>query len=170
MEIETFWRWLISRQARGRTGLSLLISRWIFVDAAVAVTAVLLLKVDGFQFASKALFPAASILVSMSVAWTARGSSVINDKKFRDKILNDDRPLEDYVYGYQLSLLVIMITVVYISIMAVGGINVTFINEKTSILVSGFWLYFLLSMSVRSCWSVIDFSNMLGILNSRIDN
>lgn len=167
MKIETFWRWLLIRQARGKTGIWTLLNWWLLLDLAVAAAATKFLQVDGFHFAEKGLFPAASILVSMSIAWTARAATIINDDKFRSAVITPDRPLIDYVYGYQLGLLVIMATVVYIAIMAVGGFSFYIYSPYFSRIASSFFLFFLLSLSIRLCWTIINFSNLLALLKDR---
>ncbi|MEW9855856.1 hypothetical protein [Novosphingobium sp. M1R2S20] len=158
----------MTRQVRGKTGIWTLLNWWLALDLAVASVATAFLKVDGFLFAEKGLFPATAILVSMSVAWTARAATVINDNDFRKAIISEDRPLVDYVYGYQLCLLVIMSTVVYIAIMAVGGFDFYMFTPEISRAASTVALYFLLSLSVRLCWTVINFSNLLALLKDRL--
>ena len=93
----------------------------MILDCLVAVVMTFSLKIDGFEFAAKTLFPAASILVSMAIAWTARAATVLNDKSFRNKVVSDNNPLEDYLYGYQLSLLILISVIIYVAIMAAGG-------------------------------------------------
>ena len=165
--IETFWKWFLYPNHSRRTGYHLLFSKWILADISIATIMTNFLSIDGFAFAQKALFPAASILVSMAVAWTARAATVLNDKSFREKIVTDDNPLEDYIYGYQLSILIIMSTVVYISIMAAGGFNCSICEKRACTSASSFFLYFMLSTSIRECWSVVNFSNLLGLLHSK---
>lgn len=157
---------LFPRQG-ARSGYRLLITWMLVVDAIIAMIMQQCLSMNGFDFAQKALFPAASILVSMSVAWTARAATVLNDKSFRESVVGESNPLEDYVYGYQLSILMIMSTVIYISIMAAGGFRFYIYSRKFSEGCSSFFLYFFLSISIRECWSVINFSNLLSLLHSK---
>mgnify|MGYP000980531543 CR=1 FL=1 len=166
--IETFWRWAFKSHAGRKTGFSLIISRWLVLDILISIFLTLYLNEDGFIFASKSLYPAASILVGMSIAWTSRASIILNDVEFRKSVMELNNPIEDYVYGYQISILIIIITVVYISIMAAGGINIGvfgfIIDEK----ISTFFLFMLLSLSIRECWGVINFSNLLALLADRV--
>lgn len=166
--IPTFWKWLWRNERTGRSGLRLLLNYWIFFHALIGIILTCFMTLDPFSFASKALFPAASILIGMAIAWTSRAATVLQDSNFREKVINKNLPLEDYLYSYQLSLLVIIITVIYVSIMAGGGFNFFIYSSSISQNLSSFWLYFLLSSAIRECWGVINFSNLLTLLHEKI--
>jgi hypothetical protein len=125
------------------------------------------MPVSPYDFAAKALFPAAAILVGMAVAWTSRAAAVLQDEKFRNAVISEETPLEGYVYGYQLALLVIMIMVVFVTITANGGIR-TSLRADVAIGTTGVTLYALLSLAMRECWGVINFSSLLSILHSKV--
>lgn len=166
--ILTFWSWFWKGTPDSHSGLRLLLWSWrIPIHAVIAIALLLFIKTGPFEFASKALFPAASILVSMAVAWTSRAATILQDAEFRKKVIAPQNPIEGYVYGYQLSLLIIITMVVYVSIMAGGGFSIVIISSHFSTMLSGFWLYFLLSLAVGQCWQVIDFSNLLTLLHER---
>lgn len=166
--ITSFWKWFFFPEKDHKTGWKLLFTWWMAIDIMVAGFLTYYLSIDGFAFAAKTLFPAASILVSMAVAWTARASTILNDREFSDKIFVQNRPIEEYVYSYQLSLLILISVVVYVAIMAAGGLKFCVWDFEFSRNISSFWLYFLLSLAIRECWAVINFSNLLGLLNSKI--
>lgn len=168
--IKTFWQWFFYPEKSKRSGWKLLFTKWLLLDAAVSCILTFFLMVDGFSFASKTLFPAASILVSMAIAWTARASTILNDKDFRKKVVTDERPIEEYVYSYQLSLLILISVIVYVALMAAGGLNFYIYDPDLCRNISSFWLYFLLSLAIRECWAVINFSNLLGLLGSKMPN
>jgi hypothetical protein len=127
-----------------------------------------LMPVSPYAFAAKALFPAASILVGMAVAWTSRAAAVLQDEKFRSAVIDNDRPIEAYLYGYQLSLLIIIVMVIFVSITANGGIQIYGFSQRIAEATTAIAMYSLLSISIRECWSVINFSNLLSILHSRV--
>lgn len=155
-------------QGGRRTGYKLLLTKWLLADFLIAAALTFGLKIDGFEFADKALFPAASILVGMAVAWTARASFIINDYDFRNSMITKDNPIEDYVYGYQLSILILFVCIVYVAIMAAGGFNFHIYDATLSAHLSSFFMYFLMSVTIRECWSVINFTNMLSLLNAMV--
>ncbi|MBX7457194.1 hypothetical protein K3152_02945 [Qipengyuania sp. 1NDH17] len=163
--IPEFWPWFFKRTGR-QTGLRALVSKWLILDIAVAAILTFFLRIDGFGFAEKALFPAASILVGMAVAWTARAAIIINDKDFRSKFVREENPIEDYVYGYQTSILILFSAIVYIAIMAAGGFDFYIWTNQASRLASGFFMYALISLTIRECWSVINFTNLLSLLSA----
>lgn len=165
--IINFWKWLFTKGENRRRGISPLFDRWLFLHAMISIIFVVFLNIDPFEFAGKALFPAASILVGMAVAWTSRASTILHDAKFREAIISEENPPESYFYSYQLSLLIMISTVVYISIMSAGGLSFYIWNREYSVISSGFFLYFLLSLSIRECWSIVNFSSLLSILNDK---
>lgn len=165
--MQTFWDWLFFGIGGNPAGLRNVINKFIFVHITVALLCILFINSDPFTFSSKALFPAAAILISMSVAWTARAATIFQDKSFRDDLFSDQRPSEDYVYGYQLSLLIIIVMVVYVAVMAGGGVNIIIFSSKMDQAISGFFMYLLLSMALRECWGVVNFSNLLSLLQYR---
>lgn len=166
--ITTFWSWFWKGTANSKAGIMLIIKWQNITHLLIATFLLLFINSDPFVFASKALFPAASILVSMAVAWTARASTVLQDVNFKKKVISDKNPLEAYVYGYQLALLIIITMVVYVAIMAGGGIEMPFVSNDISKPASGFFLYLLLSFSIAQCWQVIDFSNLITLLNEKV--
>jgi hypothetical protein len=168
--IPTFWQWLLGAHERGGFNVRTIIDGWLFFHASLALVFLFFLQVSPYEFATKALFPAASILVGMAVAWTSRAATILQDKKFKAKMISKENPIESYVYGYQLSLLIIISCVVFVSIMASGGIKINYIKQNIANNISGFSMYFLLSMSIRECWQVINFSSMLSLLSDRIPN
>lgn len=133
----------------------------------VALAATCLVATDPFSFASKALFPASSVLIGMSMAWTTRASTVLQTKDLREALFNDERPAEDYVYGFQLSILIVMIMVGYVAVMAGGGLRITVLGRQWDHLFSGYWMYFTISLALRECWGVVNFTNMLSMLEYR---
>lgn len=165
--MQTFWKWLIHRHPGSPRGIENIANRFFPVHVAIAVLATSLIKSDPFTFASKALFPASSILIGMSLAWTTRASTLLQSADLRDALFRNDRRAEDYVYGFQLAILVIMLMVTYVAIMAGGGLSVNVFGQETDSLLSGFWLYLLLSLAMRECWGVVNFTNLLSLLDYR---
>lgn len=165
--METFWKWLFKGAGASKAGLKNVFNKYLIVHGAVGMISTYLIAGDPFQFASKALFPAASILIGISIAWTTRAYTVLQARELREAIFTAERPAEDYIYGFQLSILVVMIMVIYVAVMAGGGINLSIFGEKWDKLLAGFWLYFILSLALRECWGVINFTNMLSMLEYR---
>lgn len=164
--IEQYWTWFFAKSGR-KTGYRLLANWWLTLDLVIALALTFGLQANGFQFAEKALFPAASILAGMAFAWTSRASAILNNKEFRSKIIGEDNPLADYVYGFQLSIMILFCCVIYIAIMAVGGFKIVIASVYWSQTASSFFMFVLISMTIRSCWGVINFTNLLTLLEDK---
>lgn len=160
----SFWKWVFCGARQGPAGLRNVVNWHLFLHVILAYLAVKFIKSDPFDFAAKALFPAASILVGMSLAWTTRAATILQSGDLRDALFQENRPAEDYVYSFQFAILIIIIMVVYVSIMAGGGLDISVFHPRADRWISGYFLYFLLSLSLRECWGVVNFTNMLSIL------
>lgn len=68
--MDTFWKWLVKGSGESRAGIRNVLNKFLLVHFATASLATYLMAEGPFQFATKALFPAASILIGMSMAWT----------------------------------------------------------------------------------------------------
>lgn len=148
-------------------GYRLLVNWWLLFHAVVSVLLTFGLVSNGFEFASKALFPAASVLVGMAFAWTTRASTILNNKEFRREVITDENPLVDYVYGFQLSVLILFLCIIYLAIMAAGGFSFVVYSREFSQKSSTFFMFMLISMTVRECWAVINFTNLLTLLDDQ---
>jgi hypothetical protein len=160
----SFWRWLFLGAANGPPGIFNVLNWYLPIHLIVGLIAASFIRSDPFDFAAKALFPAASILIGMSLAWTTRAATILQTGDLRKALFNAKRPAEDYVYAFQLSILIIVIMVAYVSVMAGGGIEVVVFGPDLDQRISGITLYTLLSISLRECWGVVNFTNMLSLL------
>ena len=162
--MDSFWTWFVSGSRKGPRGVRNIANRFLFFHTAIAVAATLLIRNDPFSFAQKALFPASSILVGLSIAWTTRAATILQSKELREKLFSDERPPEDYVYGFQLAILVVILMIIYIAVMAGGGLRLALLGQPWDTLGSAFWMYLLFSLTLRECWGVINATNMLMML------
>jgi hypothetical protein len=46
-------------------------------------------------------------------------------------------------------------------------LSIIVFGQETDSLLSGFWLYLLLSLAMRECWGVVNFTNLLSLLDYR---
>lgn len=165
--MDSFWKWLFFGSGSAPAGIRNLFNKFIIAHVIVAICAENFIRSDPFTFAGKALFPAASILIGMSMAWTTRASTILQSKELREALFTRDRPAEDYIYGFQLAILVVISMVVFVAIMAGGGVDIRILGSPRDEFASGFWMYFILSLSLRECWGVVNFTNMLSMLEYR---
>lgn len=162
--MDSFWKWIRKGSEDGPPGIYNVWNWHIVLHLAIAGLATFLIKSDPFSFAQKALFPASSILIGLSIAWTTRASTILQVKDLRERLFTRERPAEDYIYGFQISILVVMIMIVYVAIMAGGGLKISLMGKVFDEYASAFWMYFLFSITLRECWGVINATNMLSML------
>lgn len=165
--MDSFWKWLIFGTGGGPAGFWNVLDRFFLAHIAIASALTTYLGADGFTFAKTALFPAASILVGMSLAWTTRASTILQNKELQDRLFTQGRSAEDYVYSYQLAILTIIVMVAYTAIMAGGGINIEVLGDYWDQKLSTFWMFLVMSLALRECWGAVNFTNMLSLLDYR---
>lgn len=164
--MDSFWKWLLHGSG-SRAGFYNIVNSWIVFHCAIATVMTFSLSSDGFEFANLSLFPAASILVGMSLAWTTRASTLLQSEDLRNRLFAQDRPPEDYIYGYQLAILVIVVMVAYTAVMAGGGFKFVVFGDPVDRLLSTFVMFCLMSLALRECWGVVNFTNLLSLLEYR---
>lgn len=98
------------------------------------------------------------------MAWTTRAYTILQTKDLREMLFSEQRPAEDYIFGFQLSILVVVVMIVYVAVMAGGGIEIGLLGQPLDSQASAFWMYFLISLTLRECWGVINATNMISIL------
>ncbi len=98
------------------------------------------------------------------MAWTTRASTILQTKDLREALFTEERPAEDYIFGFQLSILIVVIMIIYVAIMAGGGLRIGLLGQPFDGYASAFWMYFLISMTLRECWGVINATNMISML------
>lgn len=159
-----FWTWLAFGTEKSPAGFRNVINEYLIFHISIGMFATIFIESDPFNFASKALFPASSILIGLSMAWTTRASTILQTKELREALFTSERPAEDYIYGFQLAILMVVMMVVYVAIMAGGGIRVHIAPPHIEEITSSFFMYFFISLALRECWGVINFTNGLSIL------
>lgn len=167
MKIITFWKWLVLGCDGSVPGWRNIVNLFLPIHLLVGYVCAQLIEASPYDFARAALFPAASILVGLSLAWTTRASTALQNERVREILITDYRPAEDYVYGYQLAILMIIVMVIYVCIMAAGGLGYVVFHNEMDGWISGFWMYTLMSIALRECWGVVNFTNMLTLLDYR---
>jgi hypothetical protein len=162
--MDSFWTWLYKGSKHGPRGIKNILNAYLIVHVSIAALATHLMVADPVVFAQKALFPASSILVGLSMAWTTRAYTILQTKDLREMLFSEQRPAEDYIFGFQLSILVVVVMIVYVAVMAGGGIKIGLLGQPLDSQASAFWMYFLISLTLRECWGVINATNMISIL------
>jgi hypothetical protein len=88
--MDTFWKWFAKGSRNGPRGVWNVVNRFLFFHFIAAGAATVLIVSDPVTFAQKALFPAASILIGLSMAWTTRASTILQSKELRDALFTDE--------------------------------------------------------------------------------
>ncbi len=103
------------------------------------------------------LLPLASIFVGLSFAWGGNAQALLQTKEIKDLTEKHEGGFEEYLYTYQLSILLILTALVS---WGMAGLNIfdevwpTEENAMVYLLLESI-LFFLASLAIRECWHVV---------------
>ncbi len=108
----TFWKWFISGSG-ARPGYRRVINKWLFLHLAIGTTLAYIIKESLSEAAKTVLFPLSSIFVGLAFAWSANIHGLLNTKEISLVIKQKDGGIYEYIYIVQISILLIMTTLIF---------------------------------------------------------
>lgn len=165
-----FWKWFFIG-LKTRSGISkLLLNRWSILHFCAGIGLALWIKMCPQDASQAILLPLAGILIGLSFAWSGN-AQVLLQKKAIEKLTNyHPDGIEVYTYTFQSAILVILTTLVAWGLAGLGAFSyqnleilcALFLIEVSCVLFFiEVCLYFLASLTLRECWSVVLFSQTL---------
>jgi hypothetical protein len=153
--ITSYWKWLL--YGGKKAGFFLIIDKWLFVHAIIALLMIYLLPNTTLKDAGeKVIVPLSGVFVGMTFAWIGNAQAVVNSNGLDALILRSQSSLRDYVYIFLNSALIVLATLIMWGLAALGLHDQKLIIDfKFGIIVWEFFYYLLTSIAVRECWSVI---------------
>jgi hypothetical protein len=159
--LRPFWRWFIG--ARRDAGWRKLLDRWLLLHLAVGVVAAALYRGPLADLARSVLLPLVGVLIGMAFAWVGTAQAILQSAEV-DRLV-DEHPggAENYVYTFQLSILVILTTLVAWGLAATGLFDqpCPWSCPAWGYSVAVGTLFALASLTVRECWQVVVGAQML---------
>jgi len=151
----SFWAWFF-KGSGGKSGIKRFVDWWSLIHIVVGVILALIVPVDIKTAANSVLIPLVGILIALSFAWAGSSIALMQSTEI-DKLTDyHEGGFEEYVYTYQLAILVILITMV---IWALGGLEIYDTVWPTGMckyyLGVKIVLYTMLSFTLRECWHLV---------------
>jgi hypothetical protein len=152
----SFWAWFFKGSGAG-PGVLKVIDRWLFIHLLIGVSVAALSPTEMCSAAKGLLLPLASIFVGLSFAWGGNAQALLQTKEIEDLTQQHKGGFEEYIYTYQLSILLILIALVS---WGIAGLDVfdkvwpTAESSKTYFILES-TLFFLASLAIRECWHVV---------------
>lgn len=136
----------------------------------VGILSALLIRSDLAGIAQIALLPLMAIFVGLTFSWAGNAHALLQSPEIIKFASFRNGGVAEYIFTFQLSILVILVTVLLwiIPVLRVhyllsGWIPLSYFNFAASIL-----LYSLLSLSFRTSWQAVLGANMLLLVRSRM--
>ena len=152
----SFWVWLF-KGSGGKSGLRRLFDRWIILHIGVGVLLAYLVTKPLVDCASSVLLPLAGIIVGLSFAWVGNAQALLQTSEIQDVADKHQGGYVEYVYVYQMAILLILTTLVGWSIAGLSVFDSTWPTPKC---IYGYFtvkavLFGLSSLALRECWHVV---------------
>lgn len=151
-----FWDWLL-RGSGGGAGYKRVANRWLILHIAVGF-GLAYAQLDSMKDVARiVLLPFAAVLVGLAFAWAGNAQALLQAEEIREISNFRAGGFIEYVFTYQLSILVLLVTLCVWGVMALGVWDdrwptrkdfLAYLAIKTVALT-------LLSVSIRECWHVV---------------
>lgn len=162
-----FWRWLFLG-LNAKPGYRKIIDFWFIFQLAISILLAHLVDVSLKEAASTLILPLSGIFVGLSFAWAGNAQALLQETEIER--LADAHPdgLENYVYTFQLAILMILITLVCWGLAGLGLFEKSFFSSEILGFLIECFLYLLASLTLRECWHVVLGSQILILTRSKI--
>jgi hypothetical protein len=150
-----FWYWLIWGSG-GRPGLLRLINRWLILHALVGMALSILVPIPLGEAADSVLTPLVGLLIGLAFAWAANAQALLQSEEMEQITKHNLGGFPDYVYSYQLSVLVVLSSLILWGFAGLGIYDRVWPKVDSSYYVGvQYLLYFMASLTLRTCWHVV---------------
>jgi hypothetical protein len=165
----SFWYWFL-KGGEERPGWLRLLDRWLALHALIGVGLGLVVKKRIGDVGEGALLPLAGVLVGLSFAWSGNALALLQTPEIERVARHQRGGLRDYVYTFQLSILVLLVTICAWGIASLGVFEITWpgtANVPAYRSVASL-MYGLTSLAIRECWQVVMGGQWLLILRGKV--
>src|ERR1700720_2988439 len=108
-ELIGYGAWLL-RGSGGKPGYRAVINQWLVLHITVGPLIAYFLPTDLSTAASAVLLPLAGVLVGLSFAWTGAAYAILTSKEIRRLGRYNPGGVDEYIFLYETSILVLLIT------------------------------------------------------------
>ena len=165
-----YWKWFFFK------GYKSIANRWLVLHLFVGILLGFLSNNNLNDIAIAVIFPASGMLLSVCMAWSGAFTALINSKEIiilKSKIKEVDKDVR-YIYNYQTSVLILLITATAWAIIAIIGdsIKIAIIYhcyyEEQTFLIIKTALFTMSSIAIRETWGITNYANALQVAKTKI--
>ena len=164
-----FWEWFF-KGSGGKSGFRRLFNLWIFLHILIGVGLSLIIQVNLTIAANSVLLPLVGILIGLAFAWAGNAQALMQSTEIDKLAEKHEGGFIDYVFAYQLAILIILSTIVLWSIAGVEVYDKVWPTELHCIYYFCIKtiLYSISSLTIRECWHVVLGSQYMLIVQKKI--
>lgn len=165
----SFWEWLLFGSS-GRAGFRKILDNWLWLHFLVGVLCGFSLPVTLKDAGTTLLLPVAGVFIGLSFAWGGNALSLLGSKEIQDLSRHRVGGIAEYLYTYQLAILMILATLVLWSLAGLGYFDRVWPERRSSLsykTVSAV-LFSMASLTLRECWHVVVGSQWLMLIRHEI--
>ena len=165
-----FWEWL-ARGNGGKRGYRRVVNRWLMLHLGVGLALGVLAHDPMKEISRAVLLPLAGVLVGLAFAWAGNAQALLQTEQIHEFSSHRPGGYVEYVYTYQLAILVLLVTLSFWGITAIGVWDDRWPTARDF----GWYLgvkcvaFTCLSVAVRECWHVVLGAQLMLIARKRID-
>lgn len=164
-----FWRWFL-RGSGGKSGIRRLLDRWVVLHFGVGLALAIAVPVDLSMAANAVLLPLVGILIGLAFAWAGNAQALMQSTEIDELAEYHRGGFVDYVYTYQLAILVILTTIV---LWGLAGLDMYDKRWPTPSCTTYYFsvkviLYAMSSLTLRECWHVVLGAQFMLLAQRRI--
>jgi hypothetical protein len=164
----SFWRWLFVGSGAG-PGIKGFLNIWLFFHIAVGFSSAFVVSGSLQQIGGNLILPLSGVFIGLAFAWGGNAQSLLQSAEIEHFSNFNAGGFEDYVYSFQLAILVLIVTITSWGVAGIGIFD-DFWPKSSNIFyryISSF-LFFLISISIRECWHVVLASQMLLLIRYKV--
>lgn len=162
-----FWKWLF-KGIEGKSGISGFLDKFLFLHISVAILLSIWVDMCPKEAASTVLLPLSSIFIGLSFAWAGNAQALMQTDQIKKLATHIPDGIQKYVYSFQLSILVILVTLSLWGLAGLGVFQYTEVNSGVIRFIIECILYFMASITLRECWHVVMGSQAMLLMRHHI--
>jgi hypothetical protein len=160
----SFWFWFHYGNG-GKPGWRHLVSESSIIDIFIGLLLGVFLTVDLSDASKTILFPVASIFVGVAVAWASNSQSILLSDEVQELAQRNKGGFPEYIYPFQLGTSIMIMSIIIWALIGLK-IDIYWIPQEDYELlrkIIGFCCFFILSLSIRTCWQIVNLAVTLMI-------
>lgn len=155
----SFWCWFICGY-KGEAGYKKLLNKWLILHTFLAVALVFLTSKSPSELAIPILLPLAGTLIGLSFAWVGNALAILQTDELEKMTDNHPDGIANYIYYFQMAILILLVSLCFWGVVGLGVFDY-FDDSKWVDVPVKFSMFFIASISIRECWNVVLFTQML---------